>query len=223
MKKLFAFVFALVSVGAVAQTSVGVRGAFTSGTFTKFDLIENVTPEFRLMPAGSGALFVEIPVTSNFSIQPELGYIQKGFAIREGIDVGGEFLGINIPVNGKVNFRSHYIEMPVLAKFHIGDKNATHYYIALGPSVGYLADADMRIRVLDIFPVTTNINKDFYKPIELSGVAAVGFELPVAEKVKVFTEARYIHGFSRVLDSGIFELPVRSRTLSGGMGVKFTL
>ncbi|WP_082391138.1 porin family protein [Jiulongibacter sediminis] len=223
MKKLLSLVLIALSFGAVGQTSIGVRGAITGSTFTRFDLIENITPEFRFMPAAGGAVFVEIPVSSHFSVQPELSYIQKGFAVREGIIVGGEFLGVDIPVNGKVNFRSHYVEMPVLAKFHIGDKEAAHYYLALGPSVGYLADADMRIKVLDIFPVTANINENFYKPFEFSGVAALGFELPVAKKIVAFTEARYTHGFSRVLDTPVVDLPVRSRTLAGGAGIKIKL
>ena len=223
MKKLLSLVLLGLSFGTAAQTSIGVRGAFTASTFTRFDLIENVTPEFRFMPSGGGAVFAEIPVTSHFSVQPELSYIQKGFAIREGVNVGGEFLGIDIPVNGKINFRSDYIEVPVLAKFHLGDKQAAHYYLAIGPSLGYLANSSMRIKVLDIFPVNADINKDFYKPFEFSGVAALGFELPVAERVMAFTEARYTHGLSRVLDTPIVELPVRSRTFSGGAGLKIKL
>lgn len=223
MKKLLSLVLLVLSFSASAQISFGLRGAFTASTFTRFDLIENVTPEFRFMPSGGGAVFVEIPVTNYFSVQPELSYIQKGFAIREGVNVGGEFLGIDIPVNGKINFRSDYVELPVLAKFHLGDKEAAHAYLAIGPSIGYLTAASMRIKVLDIFPVNNDINKDFYKPFEFSGVSALGFEVPVAERILAFAEARYTHGFSRVLDTSSAELPVRSRTLSGGAGVKIQL
>ena len=224
MKKLLTYILILgTTAGAMAQNAIGLRGSFSGSTLTKFDLIENVTPDFKFLPAAGGAIFMEIPINSNFSVQPEISYTQKGFAIREGFDVGGKFLGIDIPVNGTVNFRANYVEVPVLAMLRFGDKSAAHSYIAIGPSVGYMADADMRIKVLDIFPLDFGLNDNFFKPFEFSGVVVAGFELPVSEKVRVFAEGRYAHGFSRVLDTGVVDLPVRSRTLSGGLGLKYTL
>ena len=115
------------------------------------------------------------------------------------------------------------MEVPLLAKVHIGDKSAAHYYLAAGPAVAYMADADTRVKVLDIFPATFNLNNDMFKPFELSGVVAAGFEVPVSEKLNVFTEARYTHGFSRVLDTPMVDLPVRSRTLAANLGFRITL
>jgi hypothetical protein len=207
----------------MAQNSVGVRGSFTTSTMNKFDLIENATPDFKYLPAAGGAIFMEIPVTANFSIQPEVAFTQKGFSVKEGFKVGGDVLGIDIPINGKLLIRTNYIEVPVLAKYHIGDKNAAHYYIAVGPSVGYMTDAGMTVRVLDIFPIKTGLSNDIFKPFELSGVAAVSFELPVAQNAKVFVEGRYQQGISRVIDAPIFELPVRNKTFSGGLGLRFNI
>jgi hypothetical protein len=211
------------ATAGMAQKYVGVRGSFTTSTMNKFDLIQNITPDFKFMPAAGGAVFMEIPITENFSIQPEIAYTQKGFSIKEGFKAGGDFLGVNIPINGKVNFRTNYIEVPVLAKYHFGDKDAAHYYVAVGPSVGYMADAGMTIRVLDIFPVKMGLSNDIFKPFELSGVAAVGFELPVAENAKVFVEGRYQQGISRTIDTPMFELPVRNKTFGGGIGLKFNI
>lgn len=213
----------LLSIVSFAQNSIGFRGAFSASTVTKFDLIENITPDFKLFPSGSGAVFLEIPITNRFSFQPELAYNQKGFSISEGIQMGGEFLGVDIPVNGKVNFRTNYIDLPLLAKVHLGPKDATHGYVMAGPAVGYMADANMRIRVLNVFPINTNLNNDFFKPIELSGIAAAGFEVPISEKFTAFAEGRYQLGFSRILDTPVVQLDVRNRSLSGGMGIKIAL
>lgn len=213
----------LLAISSFAQNSIGVRGAFSSSNVTKFDLIENITPEFRLLPAASGAFFLEIPINPKFSIQPELVYIQKGFKISEGLRAGQEVLGVNIPINGQVNFRTNYIEIPVLAKIHLGDKQSTHGYLMLGPSVGYMAGADMRIRVLNILPINSNLSNDLFQRFELSGIFAAGFEVPVSEKVTAFAEARYQHGFSRILDTPVVQLDVRNRTIGGGMGLKFNI
>lgn len=213
----------LLSITSFAQNSIGFRGAFNASNVTKFDLIENITPEFKLQPAGSGAVFIEIPLSPKFSIQPELVYIQKGFNVSEGLKAGGEFLGVDIPINGKVSFRTNYVEIPLLAKVHLGPKDATHGYLMAGPSVGYMVDANMRIKVLNIFPLNTNLSNDLFKPIELSGIFAAGFEVPMTEKLTAFAEARYQHGFSRILDTPVVQLDVRNRTIGGGMGLKFSI
>jgi hypothetical protein len=219
---LFTLILGVVT-SSQAQISVGVRGAAAFSTVSKFDLIQNITPEFRYKIAPNVAIFAEIPVTENFSIQPELAYNHKGFRVEEGIDIAGQFGGVGIPVNGRVNIKTHYIELPVLAKFHFGDKTAAHYYMMVGPSVGYLVDAGLRLNVLNIFPVDIGFPTQVFKPVELSGIVAAGFELPVAAKVKIFTEARYQLGLSRILDTPVVRLAVRNRQFSGGVGLKFAV
>ena len=55
MRILFkTLVFALLANMAFAQIYVGVRGGVTGSTMTKFKLIENITPDFKLLPALSG-------------------------------------------------------------------------------------------------------------------------------------------------------------------------
>lgn len=206
-----------------AQISVGVRGAAAFSTVSKFDLIENITPDFRYKIAPNVAVFAEIPITEQFSVQPELAYNHKGFRVEEGIDIAGQFGGVNIPVNGRVNIKTHYVEIPVLAKFHFGDKSAAHYYMMIGPSVGYLVDSGLRLNVFNILPINTDFPEEVFNSVELSGIAAVGFELPVAARVKVFTEARYQLGLSRILDTPVVQLNVRNRQFSGGMGLKFAV
>lgn len=221
--RLLSFLVLFTSIAATAQISVGVRGAANASVVSKFDLIQNIVPQFRYKIAPNITVFAEIPITTNFSFQPELAYNQKGFFVKEGIDVAGQFAGVSIPINGQVNFKTHYVEVPLMAKFHIGDKTAAHYYMMLGPSVGYLVDAGLRLRVLGIFPINTGLSTEVFKPLEISGIAAMGFELPVAEKLKLFTEARYQLGFSRILDTPIVQLPVRNRSFSGGLGFKVAI
>lgn len=224
MKFNVLFFLAIISAfGANAQMSIGVRGSVGASTVTKFDLIENITPDFRYKIAPNIAVFAELPVTDNFSVQPEIVYNQKGFRVEEGIDIAGQFGGVNIPINGRLNIKTHYMEVPVLAKFHFGDKSAAHYYLMVGPSVGFLVDSGLRINVLNIFPINTDFPTQIFKSAEFSGVAAMGFELPVAEKIKVFTEVRYQHGFSRILDTPVVQLPVRNRTFTGGLGLIYAL
>lgn len=134
MRTLFkSLVFMLMANLTFAQFFVGVRGGLTGSTMTKFKLIEKITPDFKLLSAPSGAIFVELPISNRISIQPELALTQKGFVINESFNVGGgdNLLGLNIPIGGRIALKNNHIEMPILAKFKLGDSNVGHTYIIL--------------------------------------------------------------------------------------------
>lgn len=179
MRTMFkTLVFVLLANFTFAQIFVGVRGGVTGSSMTKFKLIENITPDFKLLPAPSGAIFVELPISDRISIQPELAFTQKGFVINESFNVGegDNLLGLNIPLGGRIALKNNHLEVPILAKFKLGDSNQGHAYILLGPSVGYLFDSRTVIRVLNIFPIRTGLGTGLFKDAEFSGVGALGYE-----------------------------------------------
>ncbi|WP_337043000.1 porin family protein [Emticicia sp. 17c] len=205
------------------RIQLGARGGASWSTMTKFDLIENITPTFRLMPSGTGAIFADFAITDKFSVRPELAYIQKGFLVKESLSMGGaDFLGINIPVGGTLAFKTNYYEIPVLAKFKLGNPNAPHAYLLAGPSVGYMGNAKAVIKVLGIFPISPSVSTDFFHRFEFSGVGGLGVDFPVGNG-NIFIEGRYQHGFSRVLDIPMIQLPVRNRSLGVSAGFSFPI
>ncbi len=206
-----------------AQIFVGVRAGVTGSSMTKFALLEKYTPDFKLLPAPTGAIFAEFNLSDRFAIQPELAFTQKGFVIQESFNVGGDnALGIDIPLGGKISLKNNHIELPILAKIKLGDPDEGHAYFMVGPSVGYLFGSRSVIRVLNIFPIRTSLGTGLFKDFELSGVAALGYEIPFRNG-KFFMEGRFQQGISRVLDIPIFQLPVRNQTIGFSTGVSFAL
>ena len=206
-----------------AQIFVGVRAGGTGSSMTKFALLEKYTPDFKLLPAPTGAIFAEFNLSDRFAIQPELAFTQKGFVIQESFNVGGDnALGIDIPLGGKISLKNNHIELPILAKIKLGDPDEGHAYFMVGPSVGYLFGSRSVIRVLNIFPIRTSLGTGLFKDFELSGVAALGYEIPFRNG-KFFMEGRFQQGISRVLDIPIFQLPVRNQTIGFSTGVSFAL
>lgn len=206
-----------------AQIYVGVRGGVTGSTMTKFALLEKYTPDFKLLPAPTGAVVVELPITEKFAIQSELAFTQKGFTVQEYFNTGGNsILGIDIPLGGRISLKNNHLEVPVLAKIKLGNANEGHAYIMVGPSVGYLFGSRSVIRVFNILPIRTSLGTGLFKDFELSGIAALGYEIPF-RKGKFFMEGRYQQGISRVLDVPIFQLPVRNQTVGFSTGVSFAL
>ena len=66
----------------------------------------------KFLPAPSGAIFVELPISDRISIQPELAFTQKGFVINESFNVGGgdNLLGLNIPIGGRIALKNNHLE-----------------------------------------------------------------------------------------------------------------
>lgn len=207
-----------VNIAFAQNIQFGFRGGANWSKMTEFELVENIIPQFRFMPAPSGALFLELPINKNFSIQPELTFTQKGFLLKEGIDAGGDFLGVDLKIGARAALKTNYIEVPVLAKIKMGaEENGVRSYFVFGPAVGYMADAGVVVRVLQILPIRSDIGTGFFNQFEISGVGGAGIEIPIGN-AKMFLEGRYQHGFSRVLDTPVIALPVRNRTFGASLG-----
>lgn len=67
--------------------------------------------------------------TENFSLQPELSFIQKGFRVKESYSSDGE----TFDDDSKNTF--NYFELPVLAKYSFGS-GGTKFFLVGGPSLG---------------------------------------------------------------------------------------
>jgi Outer membrane protein beta-barrel domain len=216
---MLGMVAVLVSMTAKAQISVGFKGSVNGSTVSKFALIENITPEFKLAPAAGGGVFLDIPVYKNLSFQPEINFIQKGFKISESFDLASKWAGVDIPLNASVKMKMQYVQIPLLAKI----KTNSGVYFVAGPSVGYLTNTGLRINVFNLFPLNTSFPKNVYKELEMSIVGAVGIEKAFTNKVSIITEARYEGGVSRLLNMPVVQLPVRSQTYGANIGFKIKI
>ena len=202
--------------------SIGFRGGLNFSNMTEFALVQNILPTFENMPAPTFGIFAEIGINKNLSIQPELNFTQKGFMISSYSQSAGDFLGIGIPLGGDASLRLNYIEMSVLAKINLGDAEDTHGYLLAGPAVGYLFDAGMRVDILGIIPIRTDIGTGMFNKIDFSGIAGAGVSVPMG-RTNFFVEGRYQYGFSRTLDTGVFLLPVRNSAFGISAGIQIPI
>lgn len=131
MKKLQKI--ALVFVLALGTTTVanaqesgnakfGIKGGLNmSNLYTEDVDDQNVLLGFNL------GLFVEMPITSRISIQPELLYTTKGAELKYD----------NSFAQGTGKFRLNYIEVPLLMKLNLTDNFNVHF----GPYAAYLVNS----------------------------------------------------------------------------------
>lgn len=124
MKKLiFCCLVLLIASNSNAQNSneiFGIKGGLNYTTITRGNFDEGADPRTSYYLG----FFGEIPLIDKvFSIQPEIIYSRQGF------ETNYSFLGNNY----KEEYRIDYLNLPILAKIHIGKVFA----IEAGPQFGF--------------------------------------------------------------------------------------
>lgn len=107
-----------------AQTlnpSVGIKGGVNFTNLYTEDVDDN-----NILTSFNAGLFVNLPVSSGISIQPELNFSRKG----------SELVYDNAFVSGTTRLKLNYLEMPVLLKLNLTPNLNIHF----GPYVAYLID-----------------------------------------------------------------------------------
>ena len=215
-----ALVFNTVSV---AQVQVGFRGGVNFGSVSTPAYMKGITSLIKPSAGPTGAIFLEIPLSSTFSFRPELAYIQKGFKVSEGVDfnVGG----FNIPIGASAAYQTQDIEVPLLLKLNIVDGPVQPYLIA-GPAVSYAAGGRIRTRATAIFttqPIDIDLNYGgTLNRWDISGVVGAGLAFD-AGAGKFFGEVRYEQGFSRQIQVPVVNINVRNQGLAVSLGYSFPI
>jgi len=120
MKKLFTIIMALVAFTISAQNiTFGAKAGlnFASMTGDDADGLDGRT-SFHL------GVTAEIEMSDTFSIQPELLYSGQGYT-----------------ADGDVTGKVDYINLPVMAKFYVGEG----FSLEAGPQIGFLASAKVDV------------------------------------------------------------------------------
>ncbi|MGQ1928225.1 porin family protein [Ornithobacterium rhinotracheale] len=123
-------------------------------------------------------LFVEVPVTERFSIQPEVLYSTQG-AKWEGLG------------NSELKLKTQYINVPVLAKVYVADG----FNIQAGPQFGFKTGAKWEYEG-NLFNTSKEIDKDAISGFDFGLVFGAGYKTPIG----VTIDARYNLGLTNVFD-----------------------
>lgn len=225
MKKLsnammLTFLLTAVSFTVQAQVNIGARAGYRWANVNSTESLDNITQSFRGIESPEFTVFAEIPVTKNFSFQPEFTYATKGFAFDQDANVA--LFGIDLPLGARAESRFRYIEAPLLAKYAFGD-GPLRAYVAAGPTLGYATKGVVETRanvLIDLKVGETPINLDGnnFERFEVGATAGAGveFQLPFA---KLFADARYQHGFTEVYDIPVVEEKVRHQGFNLNLGI----
>lgn len=128
----------------------------------------------------AGASF-QAGITPAFSLVSELYFIRKG----------GKLKANNPLTTGASSLRLNTLELPVLARFHVG-----RFYVNAGPSIGYHLSGTRKIGDKPAKLSFKNSGEGFRRldaGIQMGG----GFEFPLKQK-RIALDIRYVHGLTDI-------------------------
>ncbi len=182
MKKVV-FVLAIVAIGfsAQAQVKFGVKAGLNGYNFSGDDADDlNTDTKIGFNVGG----LVNVPISTNFSFQPELLFSAEGAKVSEGED--------------RVNFNLNYVNIPLLAQFN----SASGFYAEAGPQIGFLVSAKADYKINGVS--TDEDIKDDLKSTNFSVAIGAGYKLASG----LGFGARYNFGLSNISDDNDSDLKV---------------
>lgn len=221
MKKGIVLCLALAGVMVShAQIRVGLYGSasLSKSSFTKEEGVVTTTKPVYAPAAG---LILDIPLSSEFSIRPSLGFIRKGIKAKATASEMGIISSI------KSDVKMNYAELPVLFTYKKQLGSST-FLIGAGPSAGVGLGGKVKTESFiegipepifsyeeNPFKKSDHIEQPF-KRFEFSGAGMLGVEL----KNGLFFSANYLHGFSNISGDAP-DYKFRNRTVSVSVGYFF--
>jgi hypothetical protein len=120
-------------------------------------------------------------ITPKFSLVSELYYIRKGGALKAN----------NPLTTQKSNLRLNTLELPVLARFHLGK-----FYMNAGPSIAYNLSGTQKID-----DISTDIkfknSTDAFKRLDAGIQVGGGYMFPIKQK-RLALDIRYCYGLTNI-------------------------
>src|SRR6187399_1811258 len=201
MKKLFLFVLSCCALATIYSQNIvkehytASGGLLGAANFSQFrvtgDNPSNI--DYNFEGGWSGGAWVNFPVSSGFSIEPQFMYSSYGYHSNKATWV--------LLTDGKVR----YLSVPLLLKFHTGDKFA----ITAGPQLDWFSS----------FEDKNNLAKeDDFKKTSFSAFG--GFEIFPHGRVTIF--GRYIFGLSNMDNSSTHgdEMKYKNQNIQAGLKLR---
>ncbi|HEX7365776.1 MAG TPA: porin family protein [Pelobium sp.] len=206
MKKLFIVTFALLVAGQLyAQgPSLGIKGGVSFSNIIKTDDSGFKTDYNTGYNAG---VFINIPIISVLSFQPELMFSQKGYkSDRDGLTLG----------NGTLTQTTNWIEVPILAQLN----PTAGFHIYVGPQVSFLTKTTTKYEGTFSTAQQTKYEDDAdkFKKSIVGGVIGAGFDITKSLSIN----GRYALDFQKNNEDGTNETPeFKNQTWQAGLALKF--
>lgn len=202
--RFFVFALVLVCCGSLqAQSFFGPRLGFTLAD-VDFESDGGVTIDYESEINLQIGLALDLGITRNFSIQPELTYLGRGYSFT--------VLGVEVRRN------IAYMDLGALAKFRVNPDEGVGFYLGAGPIFSYAISGKDKFSVGDDMDIDFDDTEIKRTDVSLAGALGLTFNLggPL-----FFVDGRYILGLSDTNDSN--DVTIKNRTIAASVGFMIPL
>lgn len=195
------FIIAFVALFAFSVKAQELRSGIKAGAnISTLNGAGSKEYEFRL-GIHFGA-FLEVPISRNFYLQPEILYSAQGINAEYSSLIMVDYSVVRL--NRKVKLPLHYLNVPIMAKIYL----SKNFALETGPQTGFLISAkrnneisinsglsEEKVRAIkaEYEDGETNV-KDYFKTVELGLAFGASYQLDMG----ILVGARYIFGLTNV-------------------------
>lgn len=215
----------VVSGSANAQWHVGFSGGYTHNTLTT-----SSSYQYDRNYSGSGASVFNATagyqITDWFSVNADLGYIEKDYKFNRTIAPEGFF-------NENANITNGYIQLPIYAGFSFGGKRLRGF-VNVGAYFNYWASSHTEGSLVKITPAGGSQIHDFDESVPFDSrrdnrfesglMAGIGMQFAASKLITVFAEGRYHHSLTDMQKQYMEkQVPKYNNTTAIMVGLKFNI
>lgn len=226
MKTFFTFASALIlTLNLTAQTGIELSIGPSFSNVSVRGLQSSLRPDRTLHTGLQLQALWDKEMGSGFSFATGFGYKEKGFHVREGIDMNVFNLPVNVGVEAITTLK--YLELPLQLRYHTPGEGPLGFFVFAGPALSYALEGDVRTRANLIFDINLtktklNLDQDIYNRLEWSGLAGIGGTMQLKNGA-ITVQAGYQQGFSRVVDNTLLDFRLRNYGFGMNIGYKIIL
>lgn len=182
MKKLALLCFTALAANTVSAQTVqfGLRGGLNISRESSHEYSFYISDGMKNKAGLHIGGVAEFSLSDRFAIEADVLYSMQGYKDV----VYTEAVEQNIS-NTDYTVTSHYINIPVSAKYYITDG----LYVECGPQVGFLLS---KRDELENWEIENSYNSDTTKKVDFGVLGGIGYKFPN----NVFISGRYIHSFT---------------------------
>lgn len=153
-------------------------------------------------------LFLDLPLISILSVQPELNYVGRGYKYGNSVTAGG------VTIAAGEKYTVAYLDLGALVKLNFGQESPIGFYVGAGPFLNYAVSGQVDDGSTE---VDIDFGADRLKRSDFSVAGAAG--VTFGSDFKFFAEARYLVGLTDTDDRDELEVNNRSIGITGGIMV----
>ncbi len=199
-----------------SQNSVGIIGSINYAGLNhnsfQYDGFMSLKKE---MFSSFGVLYKR-QIDKKWALSTGVNFTRRG--VQSNIDQNIELFDMPIEIGARLIHKMDYVEIPALLEYKLGsDDWKIRPYLFAGPMFAYESGYNIGVKAhlivnFNLFDYDVDLGNNIFNRFDISGVVGGGLSIPIG-KGSVNVDARYIHGFSDILDDPIIDLDITHRNL----------